>query len=134
MSQVKSVFQGVVQVEEKTKWWFNLILFIYLSNNAFYMIQIITYKYKMKHIFVLKIWLQPKNTVYNWDQSLYRRTYRQTDKFLDNINRGMWIFFKLNLLTPYSLCSQGDKDVEKICKISSFLFCKVWIISAENES
>ena len=34
----------------KNKWWFSLILFIYLSNNAFYMIRIITYKYKMKHI------------------------------------------------------------------------------------
>ena len=35
MSQVESVFQGVVQVREENKWWFNLMLFIYLLNNAF---------------------------------------------------------------------------------------------------
>ena len=32
--------------------WFSLILFIYLSNNAFYMILIITYKYNLLEIFL----------------------------------------------------------------------------------
>ena len=35
--------------------------------------------------------------------------YRQTDKFFETIYRGVDFFFKLNLLPPYSLFSQGEK-------------------------
>ena len=57
--------------------------------------------------------------------------HRQTDNFFDIIYGGMQIFFQLNLLHPYSLCSQGDNlilesdtfvcsgDESKSCHITS---------------
>ena len=48
---------------------------------------------------------------------------RQADRQTNSLTpyEGMQIFFQLNLLPPYSFCSQGDKD-EPFYKYSSNLF------------
>ena len=50
------------------------------------------------------------------------RTDRQTVRFFDTIYRGVYFFLKLNLLPPYSLCTQGDKKIVVIFDFGALIF------------